>query len=260
MGIKTFKLGAILLLILFVSGCSSRIKLPETKEVSQKQAKSDWQMVLDNFVTADGKVDFNSVKETPDKLENWLYSVARQSPVNAAGLYPTKDHELAFYLDAYNGLAMYGVINAGVFPQDKVRFFLLRKYEIGGQWMSLYWFENTIIRGYQEPRIHFALNCMSIGCPRLPKHTWNADTLEQQLEDAAWEFNNDKRHVYFDKAQHRIYLSEIYDFFTEDFTAHNGDLISYVNQYRSEQIPTDAEIVFIPYDWSLIGTTAFNSN
>jgi hypothetical protein len=74
-------------------------------------------------------------------------------------------------------LAMHGVVQAGI-PDSlggfrKVSFFYLQKFNIGGKSMSLYHFENEVIRPLGEERVHFALNCMVIGCPKLPRSAFS---------------------------------------------------------------------------------------
>src|SRR6185503_21342954 len=136
-------------------------------------------------------------------------------------------------------LAMYNVVRDGApfhLPSDKVRFFYGDKLLVGGQRISLYAFENDVIRPLGEPRIHFALNCMVRSCPRLPQKAFSADELEAQLEAAAREFFNDARNVRVDAAARAVWLSAILDFYTEDFApaGKRESLIAYVNRYRDE--------------------------
>src|SRR5262245_14253586 len=68
---------------------------------------------------------------------------------------------------------MYGVVRAGV-PENlggltKFTFFYLRTFTIGEKSISLHKFENDVIRPLGEERIRFALNCMVVSCPRLPR-------------------------------------------------------------------------------------------
>lgn len=77
---------------------------------------------------------------------------------------------------------MYGVVDAGV-PDSlggltKFTFFYLRRFTIGGKSVSLYSFENDVIRPLGEERVHFALNCMVVSCPRLPRTAFTADQLD----------------------------------------------------------------------------------
>src|SRR5206468_7312890 len=132
-----------------------------------------------------------------------------------------KDARLAYYINAYNALAMYNVLESGM-PKDlnavKVRFFYRNRLGIGGEQMSLYDLENKIIRPMGDPRVHFALNCMVRGCPRLPREPFEADKVDAQLDRQAKEFYNEKRNVDLQPDKQTVRLSQILQFYTEDFT------------------------------------------
>ena len=150
---------------------------------------------------------------------------------------------------------MYGVVQAGV-PESlgglaKVNFFYLRTFAIGGKSISLYTFENDVIRPLGEERIHFALNCMVVSCPRLPRTAFSADALDRQLDTAARSFMAEKRNVSVDTVRREIWLSAIFDFYTKDFLNHAPTLIDYVNRYRTQSIPSELKVRFFDYDWTV---------
>lgn len=117
--------------------------------------------------------------------------------------------------------------------------------------ISLYDYENKVIRALGDERVHVALNCMSVGCPRLPRTPFLADTLDQALQRESHLFFNDPRHVAVDHARRVARLSEILAFFPEDFLAKAPTLIDYVNRYRSDKIDPAYRVEFIPYDWTI---------
>src|SRR5260370_11110247 len=127
---------------------------------------------------------------------------------------------------------MDGVVQAGV-PESlggltKLAFFYLRTFVIGGRPISLYKFENDVIRPLGEERVHFALNCMVVSCPRLPRVAFSAAPFEGQLDTAAREFIGATRNVWIDHAKRAVSLSPIFDFYTEHFLAPAPTLIAYV--------------------------------
>ncbi|MEZ5581909.1 MAG: DUF547 domain-containing protein [Candidatus Competibacteraceae bacterium] len=213
--------------------------------------KAAWARVLARHVDEQGRIDFVGVSTQPQDLEAWVAYVGQVSPRSNPALFPSRNEQLAYYIDAYNGLAMYGVIRSGAIPRQKIRFFVLRKYRIGGEDMSLYAFENDVIRPYGDARIHFALNCMVKGCPRLPQVPWDPQQLDEQLQQASVQFFNSPYNVLLDDANRRVYLSELMDFYQEDYLSEAPTLIDFVNQYREQPIPTDYEVEFIPYNWKL---------
>jgi hypothetical protein len=213
---------------------------------------------LKRFIDEQGRTDFQALAADRSDLDAFVAYVARVSPDTSPELFPRRVDVLAYHLNAYNALAMKGVIDTGAtdgftsFVKRQL-FFRLRKVFVGGRSMSLSTYENDVIRPLGEPRVHFALNCMARSCPRLPQEAFNADELEAQLEAAAREFLNDSRNVRVDAAAREVWLSSILDFYTEDFApdGKRQSLIAYVNRYRDEPIDTGFAVRFIPYDWTL---------
>ena len=250
MHLKSINLLKIILITLLVSACGCQV-LPPNQAMTTENPKEAWARVLAAYVDSQGRVDFAGIRKQPADLDTWVAYIARVSPRSHPEHFPSKAVQLAYYIDAYNGLALYGVLHSGVEPAQNIRFFLLRRYLIGGESMSLYKLENTIIRPMGKPRVHFALNCMSASCPRLPQTPWSAQHLEAQLETATKTFFNTSRHLQVDAINRTAHLSEILDFYEDDFLSQAPTLLDYVNRYRETKIPADFEVQFIPYDWSL---------
>lgn len=220
-------------------------------------ATAAWSEVLEKYVDGAGRVNFAALDADRHELDRYVAWIGATGPANRPALFPTRAHVLAYHLNAYNALAMAKVLAAGM-PDDltgwrKFRFFLLGRIRVGGDTWSLYSYENQVIRSLGEPRIHFALNCMVVGCPRLPQTPFVAEDIEQQLDRAAREFLNDPRNVRIDRMTHTVRLSAIMDFYTEDFLRAANSLTAYVNRYRNayEQVPENYEINFMPYDWTV---------
>ena len=168
-------------------------------------------------------------------------------------------------INSYNALSMYNVLQSGI-PQthaglNKVKFFALRKFEIGGRSMSLYGFENDIIRPYararHDPRIHFALNCSARSCPVLPRTPFMADTLERDLESETKAFFARPENYRVDDATQTVWLSELLNFYPEDFVPDAApSLAAYAARYAalsSGQTPPPSSYAtrFVPYDWTI---------
>jgi hypothetical protein len=210
------------------------------------------------FVDEQGRTDFDALAADRSALDEFVAYVGRVSPATAPELFPRRADVLAYHLNAYNALAMKGVVDEGVTDGfagffRRQRFFRLRKVTVGGRSMSLSTYENDVIRPLGEPRVHFALNCMARSCPRLPQEAFSADDLEAQLEAAAREFLNDPRNVRVDADAREVWLSSILDFYTRDFApdGKRESLIGYVNRYRDEPVEPTFAVRFIPYDWTL---------
>ncbi|AGK57132.1 hypothetical protein HYPDE_27263 [Hyphomicrobium denitrificans 1NES1] len=217
--------------------------------------QSEWTQVLQRHVDAKGRVDFAGLASDRTGLDDVMKFVATADPVSQQALFPTPSARMAYYIDAYNALAMYGVLDAGV-PErfgwlGRFRFFYLRKFILGGRSISLYSLENDVIRPMGDPRVHFALNCMSVSCPRLPRTAFTTDGLDRELDTAAREFMNEDRNVHVDLETHVVRLSAIFDFYTKDFLAKAPSLIAYVNRYRTVPVPVDFKVSFADYDWTI---------
>ncbi len=223
-----------------------------------QEALSSWSKVLTEFVDEQGKVDFIALEKQPEDLKQFVHFIARVSPSSHPSLFQSKQAVLAYHINAYNALAMWNVISTGIpsgFHYFIKRFWFFKsiKVFIGGDMTSLYDYENNVIRKLAEPRIHFALNCMVRDCPRLPRKVFVAETLEQDLTQLSQEFFNTQKHLYIDHEQKIVYVSEILDFYTEDFVASGKpqDLLAYINQFRPTAIPNDYQLEFIDYDWTI---------
>jgi hypothetical protein len=214
-----------------------------------------WSEVLAGNVDDRGRIDFAGLAANPGALERVVAFVERVGPASRPDLFPDRDHTLAYYINAYNALAMYGIVRKGI-PQSlggfrKFTFFFWQTFVVGGRSISLYRLENDVIRPLGEARVHFALNCMVRGCPRLPRAAFTAEALESQLEAATREFINAERNVAVVADRREVRASEIFDFYTEDFIARAPTLIDYINLYLTNPIPTDFELRFIDYDWTV---------
>ena len=224
-------------------------------QLAPAQAYDIWDTVLATHVDDLGRVDFAALKTDSaglDRFVAWVYAVG---PYNQPALFPSDGDVLAYHINAYNALAMYAVLDAGI-PKhlnllDRARFFKLRSIRVGGEKTNLYDYENQVIRPLGEPRIHFAINCMAVSCPRLPQQAFRPATLEQELEAASVEFFNDRKHVVVDQASDTVFLSAILDFFPSDFLAVSPSLLAYANRYAEPKIPDNYAVKFLDYDWTI---------
>jgi hypothetical protein len=148
-------------------------------------------------------------------------------------------------------------------------FFYQQRFSFGGEFMSLLDAENDEIRKkYQDPRIHFFLNCASESCPVARPGLPIGEDLDLLLAQAAIDFINDPENVAVDHDNKVIHLSTIFKWYEEDFVNHvrldgelvgNG-LIAYVSRYASDELAgsltqaSDYKVLFREYDWGLNST------
>lgn len=172
------------------------------------------------------------------------------------------NQQLAFYINAYNILAIKGVVD-GYGPHSilsRYRFFKLNTYVVAGTKMNLDTLEHKIIRPLNEPRIHFALVCAAISCPPLQTQAYRAEKLNEQLNKQASIFINNENKNSFNVTKNETELSSIFSWFEEDFLMEAGSLSEYVSLYVKEptikqMLATNKPTVkFKKYDWSLNGS------
>ena len=229
-------------------------------------AHDEWSRVLSRFVDDRGLVDYEAMAHDRATFDRYIAAVETASPKSNLQLFPSRNHELAYYINAYNALVFKGVLARGP-EQESVwkgglvsgyKFFVSMKFTVGGERTSLKKLEDKVIRdGFQDPRVHAALNCASISCPRLPQRAFDPEHLDEELDAAMTEFVQSDRHVRVVQASRTVQLSKIFDWFSKDFLSYekrqgnvSPSLIDYVNRYRGERskIPRDLKVRFLEYD------------
>ena len=251
-----------LLMLALLSGCATVVPVPGSPSSTSSApetaagAQAAWARVLDRFVNAQGEVDFLALSQDRADLDRMLRHVANTPPDSlAAGA-----QRLAHLINAYNALSMFNVIDSGIPAThaglNKVVFFISRRFNVGGQTLSLYGFENDVIRplGRQtgDPRLHFALNCSAVSCPVLPRTPFTTDGLDDELAREARAFFARPANWRIDVAERTVWLNEILSFYTEDFVPVPArSLIEYANRYAPQPAPLDFQVRFTPYDWTV---------
>ncbi len=219
--------------------------------------------MLKTYVNEIGEVDYAALKAHRADLDEYIRLLAESSPENRSPLFPTRAHELAYWINAYNAFVIRGVVDH--YPTRSVldlgmlkRFFWRNDYNAGGVTMSLYHLENGIIRKkYREPRIHFAIVCASLSCPMLSRDAFTAENLEPNLDREARRFVNQRRNVLIDPAGNQVTLSAIFKWYKEDFESTAQSVLGYIGQYATEgnRKALDAlkqpKIQYFDYDWSI---------
>ncbi|MCU0754461.1 MAG: DUF547 domain-containing protein [Xanthomonadales bacterium] len=217
-------------------------------------------------------VDYAGMRRDRAVLGTYLTTLSAVTPAEHGRW--SKDEQLAFLINAYNGWTLALIADADPEPASirdlggwfrspwKQRFFTLL-----GESRSLDDVEHGLIRGapdFAEPRIHFAVNCASIGCPALRPEAYRAADLEAQLEDQTRRFLRDRTRNRYDVATRTLRVTRLFDWYGSDFDlpfrgsrTRSGFLLHY-----AEELALDAEarralgegtlaIGFLEYDWRL---------
>ncbi|WP_049722356.1 DUF547 domain-containing protein [Gilvimarinus polysaccharolyticus] len=214
-------------------------------------------------------VDYPAVKARLNTLTQYLVQVSEVDQHSFDAW--SKSQQLAFLINAYNGFTLQLVLEN--YPvksiKDIGRFWQSpwqqKFFNLLGAERSLDELEHQLIREsgrFNEPRIHFAVNCASLGCPALRPEPFTAEQLEWQLEDSTQRFLRDKsRNRYRDG---ELQVSAIFKWYRQDFSqgwlnsnSLNDFFLRYadsmeLDQNQQRQLKNnELEYRFLPYDWRL---------
>lgn len=197
----------------------------------------------------DQRVDYHLVGQDRQSLEKLATSVS-STPWESMEPQTQK----AFLINAYNVLVVHQIMQH--YPittsQEVPGFFDQTKFQLGQKKYTLNQIENKLLRPvFKDPRLHFVLVCGALGCPPIVERAYRPEALDRQLERQTRRALNDPAFVKVQAAEKRVELSQIFEWYTSDFTEGGKNLISYVNQYRTEAIPEDYKVAHYPYDWTL---------
>lgn len=234
-------------------------------------AHSQWTSLLARHVTwishgVASEVDYRGFKQDQAELDGYLAELSKVTREQYDGW--SRDQRLAFLINAYNAFTVKLVVDhyplqsikeiGGLFGSPWKQAFI----PLLGQTLSLDQVEHSLIREpgvFDEPRIHFAVNCASVGCPALRSEAFVASKLDAQLEESQQRFLMDRSRNRFDASSNSFQVSKIFDWYGEDFAKRWGSLEDYLHQQASllaaaEQLPQverKPKVEFIDYDWSL---------
>jgi hypothetical protein len=279
------QLGIVILIFVLTAGCTA-IRPPLDRYAGGVVSVdnfnySSYEELLDRYVDEQGLVDYDGLLNNPDLVDLFYGEVAAYSPDSHPHLFIDDDARLAYWINSYNLTTIKGVLHnypissvedvappalLFFFP-SKSGFFFFQRFTYGGVETSLYSLENSVIRKrFVDPRYHFALNCASSSCPKLPRVPFYPDRLDEQLEMESEKFINSAANVRYDAEQKTLYLSAIFDWYEKDFlnwldrTSPGKDrtivdyLLDYLDEETAAQIRRDREtlkIDYLVYDWGL---------
>ena len=125
---------------------------------------------------------------------------------------------------------------------------------MGGQSITLNDIENNLLRKVfpNESRFHFVLVCAGLGCPPIISEAYKPDTLDAQMEEQTKLAINNPNFIRI-KGK-KVGISQLFEWYAEDFTRGGKTILQYINQYRNEKLNNDAKLFYYPYDWRLNDT------
>jgi hypothetical protein len=229
------------LIIFIVSFCS--FVYPN----EQKSDHSLWDELLQKNVDNQGNVNYKGFLKDRQILKKYLDHLSQNPPKE----HWSKNEKLAYYINAYNAFTVELILENYPLKSIKdLRRPWKRKFiPIGNELLSLDDIEHGILRNLNEPRIHFAVNCASVSCPKLYNKAFTAKQLESQLDKLTREFINSSENRI---SENQLQLSKIFQWYEQDYLV-NGirSLAHYVSQYTDVKINPKARVSFLDYNWDL---------
>ena len=218
------------------------------------------------------------IRPAPDGVNRFAYSRISASDINKLHTYIRRIaalpisafnrwEQFAYWINLYNALTIQLVVTH--YPIGSIRQINLshgafgdgpwepKLLKVEGEELSLNDIEHRILRPiWKDPRLHYAVNCASIGCPNLRREAFVGETVNRVLESAAREFVNNSRAVLIDDGE--LIVSSIYVWFWPDFGGSNKSILEHLRRYagptlrsKLDQLSTISDHRF---DWDLNAT------
>ena len=226
---------------------------------------SQWQEILDEYLITDDDsgvylVDYELLSEDPTLLNDYINYLTQLAPKDY-----NKNEQMAYWINLYNALTVQLIVSH--YPLESITDLGESTLSFGpwddiittvsAQPLSLNHIEHSILRPiWQDPRIHFAVNCASIGCPNLQGTAFTGDNLDTLLNQGAQDYLNHERGLTLDEEDNTLYLSSIFKWYAEDFGADEAAVITALANYLADgdlkdQLTSFDGNVSYDYNWQL---------
>jgi Protein of unknown function, DUF547 len=249
---------------------------PRAQESAVDARRRNLDQVLDLYVR-DGYVYYRALRQDRRLLDAYLNGLATASIDSAS-----RDEQLAFWLNAYNALALRTVIDHAPIPQRSREYppgsirqipgaFERLTHRVAGRTVTLDQIEQTILPAFKDPRAYFALGRGAVGGGRLRSEAFTAAGIERQLAEVASECVTRAQCVSIDRGQNKVMVSSIFSWREKEFSAAYADKAAPAFSSRSpieravlafvepRLLTTERDFLatnefrveYAPFDWSL---------
>lgn len=226
---------------------------------------SPWNMLLTEYLVTNhpsGINRFRYAEVSPADRQTLGEYLGQLQQVRVSSL--NRKEQEAYWVNLYNALTIQVIldhypvksimdidISPGFFSNGPWDAKLLT---IEGEKVSLNDIEHRILRPiFSDNRLHYALNCASIGCPNLQPVAFTAANTEELLEAGAREYVNSPRGALMVKG--KLYVSSIYKWFQVDFGGSESGVIKHLLQYVEGGLVDDLRTynkgLRFDYNWTL---------
>jgi hypothetical protein len=258
-----------LLFLPFFSACFiynyAHYRKRDIKTTAEPISHAIWDTLLQKNVDTLGNVDYQAFIKDSVRLRAYIDTLAAHHPNEKTW---QKNERLAYWINAYNAYTVLLIVRH--YPIKSIKdierkainipfgntVWDIEFINIEQQIYSLNYLEHKILRKeFDEPRIHFAINCASYSCPALRAEAYTATKLAEQLDQQARLFLSDPRKNVIISAE-KAQLSKIFSWFAADFRdkskkGKKQNLIDFINLYAPISLQPKAQIDYLEYNWSL---------
>lgn len=241
--------------VFIFSSCFSQ---PKFKNASEKAPSHEiWNTLVKANVSAEGKVNYKGFIRDSLQLNKYLKLIS-STPPNADKW--SSEDQIAYWINAYNAFTVQLIIRN--YPLKSIKEiggkipFINSSWDIkfitiGGEKFDLNNLEHGILRkDFVEPRVHFALNCASISCPKLRNEAYTGAKLNAQLDDQAKAFINNPAKNKIGNGQD-IKISKLFTWFEGDFKKKSPSIPAFLSKYSKVKVSEKAKIDYLDYNWNL---------
>jgi hypothetical protein len=216
--------------------------------------------LLKKHVSPSGIVNYAGFLKDKELLDAYIVSLQKKVPQQTW----TSNQKLAYWINNYNANTILLILKHAdkkiksikdIGSKIKIPFvntpWDIKFIKVGEEIYDLNHIEHQIIRKqFSEPKIHFALVCAAVSCPKLRNEAYLPELLYDQLQDQAKDFINDSTKNSFSAKSAE--LSEIFNWYGSDFKSPN--ILDYISKYAKASINTASKIGYKKYNWALNGT------
>jgi hypothetical protein len=224
---------------------------------------SAWTRILQRHVRAspDGinRVDYRALAADRGPLDGYVAGLTRTAVSDYA-----RDEQFAYWVNLYNALTVQVILDH--YPVDSIMDIGISPglfargpwgaelVEVEGRALTLNDIEHRILRPiWRDERVHYAVNCASLGCPNLRRRAFAGADLEAMLEAGARDYVNHPRGA--EARGNGLFVSSIYVWFQEDFGDSDSGVIRHLRRYarpeKAERLNGLTRIADHDYDWAL---------
>ncbi len=212
---------------------------------SQKNIHHRWDGMLKKFVSPSGQVNYKEWVKEQENIENYLFTLAQFPPTERT----SAAAQLAYWINAYNALTVQLILKH--YPVKSIKDidnpWDTACFTVKGKEYTLGAIEHELLRKMGEPRIHFAINCASVSCPKLLNEAYLEKKMELQLTEATRSFLKDTSKNVI--TQKQLKLSRIFLWFGKDFGS-KSERLDFIA--KAVGLPLESpKIEYLPYDWNL---------